>query len=255
MKAFCRGPGRMAAAFAALSLLILLPFASMAGEITKKITGDVKVHTRMDDARRPFSPPSAIYIQDFELGYDTARRDSGERGRIVGRVLPRMSRRNDPQRTASRLVELMSESLVRGFAARGIKAARSIPGVSLPGDGWLIRGVFTEMDQGNRAIRAVIGFGAGATEMELYVSISDLAIDPDAPFMVFGAEKDPGRAPGAILLMNPYVAAARFVMQKNASEKDVRKSADRIVEEVVSHIGTLKGNRTPASAGAAGPGK
>ena len=100
-----------------------------------------------------------------------------------------------------------------------------------------MRGVFTEMDQGNRAIRAVIGFGAGATEMELYVSISDLAIDPDAPFMVFGAEKDPGRAPGAILLMNPYVAAARFVMQKNASEKDVKKTAAQIVDQVSDYIG------------------
>jgi len=105
------------------------------------------------------------------------------------------------------------------------------------------------MDQGNRAVRAVIGFGAGATEMELYVSISDLAINPDAPFMVFGAEKDPGRAPGAILLMNPYVAAAKFVMQKNASEKDVRKTAERIVEEVMNHIDTLKGNRAPAAPG------
>jgi len=255
MKAICRGPGPMAAAFAALSLLILLPFASMAGEITKKLTGDVKVNTRMDDARQPVSPPSAIYIQDFELGYDTSRKDTGERGGIVGRVLPRMSRRNDPQRTAGQLVELMSESLVRGFTAKGIKAVRSIPGASLPGDGWLIRGVFTEMDQGNRAVRAVIGFGAGATEMELYVSISDLAIDPDAPFMVFGAEKEPGRAPGAILLMNPYVAAAKFVMQKNASEKDVRKTAGRIVEEVVNHIGTLKGNSSPAAPGAARPDK
>jgi len=249
MNAICRGPGPMAAAFAVLSLLFLLPFASMAGEITKKITGDVKVKTRMDDTSQPVSPPSVIHIQDFELGYDTDQKDTGDRGGIVGRVLPRMSRRNDPRRAAGQLVELMSESLVKGFTARGIKAARCIPGALLPGDGWLIRGVFTEMDQGNRAVRAVIGFGAGATEMELYVSISDLAINPDAPFMVFGAEKDPGRAPGAILLMNPYVAAAKFVMQKNASEKDVRKTAERIVEEVMNHIDTLKGNRAPAAPG------
>jgi hypothetical protein len=36
--------------------------------------------------------------------------------------------------------------------------------------------------------------------------------------------------------MNPYVAAAKFVMEKNAPEKTVKKTASEISEEVASHL-------------------
>jgi hypothetical protein len=240
-------PRSVVTAFAALCLLFTLPAVSGAGEIAKKLTGDVKVNARTDESRRPVAPPSVIYIQDFDLGYDATQQDSGDGGRILGRVLPRKSQRNDPQRKARQLVELMSDSLAKGFAAKGIDARRCIPGTPLPGDGWLIRGVFTEIDQGRRVIRATIGFGAGASEMELYVSISDLAGNPDAPFIVFGTEKDPGKMPGAIVTMNPYVAAAKFVMQKNASEKDVKKTAAQIVDQVVNYMGKLVSKDAPSN--------
>lgn len=230
----------------ALPALVLFWCSSgWAGEIAKKLTGDVKVSARTDESRRPVAPPSVIYIQDFDLGYDATQQDSGERGRIIGRVLPRMSERNDPQRKARQLVELMSDSLAKGFAAKGIDARRCIPGTPLPGDGWLIRGVFTEIDQGKRVVRAVIGFGAGSTEMEINVSISDLAVNPDAPFIVFGTEKEAGKMPGAVVTMNPYVAAAKFVMQKNASEKDVKKTAAQIVDQVADYIGKLGNKDAP----------
>ena len=36
--------------------------------------------------------------------------------------------------------------------------------------------------------------------------------------------------------MNPYVAAAKFVMEKNAPEKTAKKTASEISEEVASHL-------------------
>lgn len=217
-----------------------LATVSVAGELTKKITGEVKVSTRTDGSRQPTAAPSTIYIQDFDLGYDATQQDTGERGRpVIGRILPRMSQRNDPAQKAKQLVELMSDSLAKGFSAKGIDARRCIPGTPLPPHGWLIRGVFTEIDQGKRVVRATIGFGAGSTEMELSVSVSDLAGNPDAPFIIFGTEKDPNRMPGAVVTMNPYVAAAKFVMQKNASEKDVKKTAAEVVERIAEYMGTL----------------
>lgn len=234
----------------ALAVLVLsagLSAVSAAGELTNKLTGEVKVNTRRDESRQPTAAPSTIYIQDFDLGYDATRQDSGERGRpVIGRILPRMSQRNDPAQKAKQLVELMSDSLVKGFSAKGIDARRCIPGTPLPSDGWLIRGVFTEIDQGKRVVRATIGFGAGATEMELSVSVSDLAGNPDAPFIIFGTEKDPNRMPGAVVTMNPYVAAAKFVMQKNASEKDVKKTAAAVVDQIASYMGTLGKQGVPA---------
>lgn len=234
-------------------LLSVLPDVSCSGEIMKKLTGEVKVTDRTDESRQPVAAPATIYVQDFELGYETAGPDDGEQRRpILGRVLPRLSQRNDPARKAKQLVELLSESLVQGFAARGKDARRCIPGTPLPGDGWLIRGVFTELDQGKRVVRATIGFGAGASDMELYVSVSDLSVSPAAPFIVFGTEKEPGRMPGAVVTMNPYVAAAKFVLGRNASEKDVEKTASRIVEQIVGYMEKLGagGGPVPASSSA-----
>lgn len=228
-------------------LSAVLSAVSAAGELTNKLTGEVKVSTRTDESRQPTAAPSTIFIQDFDLGYDATQQDSGERGRpLIGRVLPRMAQRNDPVQKAKQLVELMSDSLAKGFSAKGIDARRCIPGTPLPRDGWLIRGVFTEIDQGKRVVRATIGFGAGTTEMELYVSVSDLAGNPDAPFLSFGTEKDPNRMPGAVVTMNPYVAAAKFVMQKNASEKDVKKTAAEVVDQITNYMGTLGKQGVPA---------
>ncbi len=35
--------------------------------------------------------------------------------------------------------------------------------------------------------------------------------------------------------MNPYMAAARFVMEKNATEKDVRHTSKEIVSEILKY--------------------
>jgi len=35
--------------------------------------------------------------------------------------------------------------------------------------------------------------------------------------------------------MNPYVAAARFVMEKNATQKDVKNTAQEIVVEILKY--------------------
>ncbi len=246
---------RVSYALVALAALLLpcLPAVSCAGEITKKLTGEVKVTTRPGESRQPVAAPATIYIQDFDLGYETAGQDDGEQRRpILGRVLPRLSQRNDPAQKAKQLVELLSESLVKGFAARGTDARRYIPGTPLPDDGWLIRGVFTEIDQGKRAVRATIGFGAGASDMELCVSVSDLAVNPAAPFLVFGTEKEPGRMPGAVVTMNPYVAAAKFVMGRNASKKDVEKTASQIVEQIAGYMKGLGNTAGPVPAPSSG---
>ena len=80
--------------------------------------------------------------------------------------------------------------------AAGVAAERLATGAPLPPDGWLIRGVFTEADSGRALRRAVIGFGSGKTDMEVQVGVSDLAVQPNESFLVFGTVTDPSRLPG-----------------------------------------------------------
>ncbi len=71
--------------------------------------------------------------------------------------------------------------------------------------------------------------------MEVMVAVNDLAQHPEAPFIIFGTVTDPSRLPGAAVTLNPYVAAAKFVMQKNATAKDVKHTSQEIVKELLKY--------------------
>ena len=137
----------------------------------------------------------------------------------------------------------MSQSLIRNLRNKGFTAQRlSGPQATLPRDGWLLQGIFTEVDEGNRIKRAVIGFGRGATSMNIQVGVSNLgqrAADK-RPLFYLAPSKIPKKMPGAAVTMNPYVAAARFVMEKNATEKDIEKTAEQIVDEILKHTQKFK---------------
>ncbi len=185
---------------------------------------------------QPASAPGAVYVADFEIDSGNIQENSGPlKGGILKRQGPLRSRDN-PEEKARNLVSLLSESLTRELSDRSIRAIQLSPGQSYPRAGWLIRGEFTEVDEGNRVRRAVIGFGSGATSMQVQVNVSDLGTHPDTPFLFLGTSAESGKKPGAVVTMNPYVAAASFVMSKNASEKDVRHTAREIAEEVVKYM-------------------
>ncbi|MGH9701940.1 MAG: DUF4410 domain-containing protein [Candidatus Acidiferrales bacterium] len=97
--------------------------------------------------------------------------------------------------------------------------------------------MFTEVDEENRARRAVIGFGSGAATMNLYVSLTDLS-KPGQPLYKIDRKDSSGRKPGAAITMNPYAAAAKFVMEKDATEKVVKKTARQIVDDLVKKLNT-----------------
>ena len=51
--------------------------------------------------------------------------------------------------------------------------------------GCLARGIFTEVEEGNRLRRAVIGFGQGKTDLQVFVSLDDLKCGVPKPFYEF----------------------------------------------------------------------
>ena len=188
----------------------------------------------------PDQRPSIIYISDFALEAKEHSGDEGVSGDLPGRLGKRMPHplaRGESTEKAFHIVEDMAGSLVQNLVERGM-TARRLPDASsgLPVDGWLVQGVFTEVDEGNRIRRAVIGFGRGSSNMDLQVGISNLASpEPRAPFLVIGTAKDPNMIPGAIVTLNPYVAAAKFVLAKNATQKDIKKTAALIADEIIKY--------------------
>jgi hypothetical protein len=150
---------------------------------------------------------------------------------------PRLFRQltsEDPATHARRIVDELASALVKDLNAAGVPAARLPTGGALPAEGWLVRGVFTEADSGETLRRAIIGFGSGKTDMEVQVGVSDLAAPhPTESFLVFGTITDPSRLPGGVVTRNPYVVAAKFVLEKGAPRRDVEHTAKTIADELV----------------------
>jgi hypothetical protein len=228
------------------SCLLAVALLGPGCRLRDKAMGHVALHEDRPAASLPNRAPAEVYVADFELDSENFQGDQGVRGALPGRLqsigqgglgqnLPQPLATRDPAAEAQRIVNAMAEALVQGLTAKGMPARRLVAaGGALPRTGWLVSGVFTEVDEGNRLKRAVMGFGQGATQMEVQVGLSDLASpNPRAPFAVFGTVKEHGEMPGAAVTMNPYVAAARFVMEKHATQRDVNSTADQIAAEMV----------------------
>jgi hypothetical protein len=194
-----------------------------------KLTGGARVETEVATGAPPATPARRVYVQDFALDAEATEPKTG----LLGR--PRLFQQltgEDPATHARRVVDDMASALVKDLNAAGIPAER-LPAGALPPDGWLVRGAFTEVDSGKIMRRAIIGFGSGKTEMEVQVGVSDLASSrPTEAFLLFGTVTDPSRLPGGAVSRNPYVVAAKFVLEKGAPQRDVEHTAKAIADEL-----------------------
>lgn len=183
-----------------------------------------------------------VYVSDFELDAENlqtaqgAGSGTGPTGRTRIIEGPRAKRKEeDPAAQAQKLVSEMTHDLITDLQKAGFTAHQLMPGESHPTEGLWLHGVFTEVDEGNRLRRAVIGFGSGAATMDLYVTLTDLA-KPNQSLYEIDTKDSSGKKPGAAITMNPYAAAAKFVMEKNATDKVVKKTAGQIVDDMVKKL-------------------
>ena len=189
-------------------------------------------------ATHNFSKDTKIWVSNFELDAGDVKTDKGG---VIGEVRPgilerpRKRKEQDPEYQAKKIVDLMAKSLVEDLQKAGYKAERLLPDAAQPTSGAWVHGVFTEVDEGNSRRRAIIGFGSGEAKMDLYVTLSDLAA-PQKPLYEAQTDTNSGKKIGAVITMNPYVAAAKFVMEKQAPDKTVKKTASDIAKEVERHM-------------------
>ena len=183
-----------------------------------------------------------VYVTDFDLEFpqgspsqDTSSMRQGPLTRLRERL-----QGGDPVTKAHAAVSMMAASITDDLNEDGVPAQRLSAGAPKPTRGWLVRGVVTELDQGNQLRRAMVGFGAGASELQLWVGVTDLARHPEAPFYTLEASDGSGKMPGAIVQLNPYVAAAKFVMSRHATERDVQSTASAIAKSIASEVKQLQ---------------
>lgn len=202
-----------------------------------------KVTDRRDVGIGPVATPQMIYVTDFDLEVQDVQSGPGllpQRKQPIGprpNIGPRArSAQKDPEVHAREIVDLMASSLVKELTKKELKAQRFNLGGALPVNGLLVRGVFTQVDEGARLRRVAIGFGAGETEMQVFVSIDDLVHGSPKPFYELDTKAESRKLPGVVITMNPYVAAAKYMLSGRDLEKNITQTASKIADDIAERI-------------------
>ncbi|MEM6884952.1 MAG: DUF4410 domain-containing protein [Verrucomicrobiota bacterium] len=110
------------------------------------------------------------------------------------------------------LQEMMVVALETRFPKHLVPTRTAPSMMDVPsGNYWVVGGTFTLVNQGSRALRATIGFGAGGTKVETDVYVYDIASKSPTPFRVFRTTGGSGAQPGAVVGLNPVGAALSAV--------------------------------------------
>ena len=194
-------------------------------------------------------PPPIIYVSDFYLNPANIQKETIMQRQGILRSRLEELRGDDPVSQAKKLVRALSDGIVgalkkAGYNAQTLPSSDGFrpdfipPDVTFPPTGWLVGGWFTKVDEGNRAMQAVVGFGMGAESADTQVVVSDLTKDPRAPFLFIGSATGMtgNMMPGGIVSKNPYVMAAKFVISRGATERDVKRQGTAIGEDIVKYI-------------------
>jgi len=221
---------------------LLLPLSLLLGCATATITStrDVTV------SGTALARPPLILVRDFELDAATVEEGSARHHFLLDRLIDRILHRpscatEDPPTCAHQLTELIAETIVKNLNDAGLQARRISVAESLPAQGWLIRGLFTEVDEGNRLHRAVIGFGRGATQMQLVLGVDDLTKGTPEPLYEADVSAKSGKAPGAIVHMSPVAIGVNFLIMKRDLERSAKTLADQVSTEIAKRAGALSG--------------
>ena len=202
--------------------------------------------------------PRTIYVNSFSI-VQAAKSDetqsSGESGRpgLLGALREReqegiigQHREEQKEQTLAKVPGALQKALIADLS-QSIAPARSGTGTDAPSDCWIITGEFLEVDTGSRALQSGVGFGAGQSHLEVRAKVYS-AHDPNRPFLTFDSEGASGHMPGAVVSKNPYAAAAKFVMSKREPEREAKKVASSIAQEIgkfmtAQGIPTIKSTR------------
>ena len=161
----------------------------------------------------PQIAPRMIYVRDFDLKPGIFQAESGIlpinpiSGGVPGAfIIPRIL--GVPEDSGDRereLLKLMSSTLVEDLTSAGLNARFLPSGELLPSEGWLVRGAFVQVDEGNRLRRALIGFGSGETRLRVIVWVSDLGHSSSGPFCALDTSTHSSRKPKRRKLSRLYL--------------------------------------------------
>jgi hypothetical protein len=133
----------------------------------------------------PVHLPRGIYVRPFQFDEGTVRVDR------QGEKLDKFEKELQDKMTA----ELVAR--FRKFMAPSdpLPDSAAVPA----GNYWVVTGRFTRINQGSRALRSTVGFGAGGTKLDVTATVSDHTSGEARQFVLIQTTGGSNAMPGAIL--------------------------------------------------------
>ena len=147
------------------------------------------------------------------------------------KTLPTSNEPELPSVQARRLMDFFAATVVETLQKSGYTARRA-RGATMP-KGALLRGVFAEADEKNRIRRTLLGGTSINAKFFLYVGIFNLS-RPDQPLYQLAAEQPGGSQFGPVITLNNYIPLAKYELDKNPTEEDVRKICSQIAASLTA---------------------
>jgi Domain of unknown function (DUF4410) len=164
------------------------------------------------------SPPAVIYVADFDsTGCDWKVDRTGAELQAFERTLD--------QYLAAEIVGRLNKYVTEAKILE--------PNRPLPADGWVVRGKLLRVEQGSRALRATVGFGAGGTKLETLTEVVDTRARPPITVMRFNSTGGTNAEPGAILSADPVSIGVTLAVQ---SLGGLTTDADRTARMITAQI-------------------
>jgi hypothetical protein len=147
------------------------------------------------------APPTRILVYDFAVSETEVKEYQG-----VMRQQPSNRNSIDRQRLlGQKAADTMAAHLVNGLRRLGFTVERAGRHDAINDGDLRIDGRFIRVDEGNPLRRLVIGFGAGASGMEIQVQVFQGR--PQQKILEFAARADSGKMPGAVATVPASSAA------------------------------------------------
>ncbi len=220
----------MASAGVKLKVLLSFSAALIAGCATAKVSNENKSTSAV-------MAPDVVYVSAFDLTDTAVQSDPGT---LTGRPRLVQIRQQDSNEDLKKLGDLLTADIVDDLNQSNISAQTLPSGASQPAHGWIVTGQFLDLDEGNRAQRSVIGFGVGTSDAKLYVTVADAQHPGDKSLLNFNTDAagdtTPGGGVGTVVTHTPWGMVAKFAIERNASEKDIQRTAKAISDEIVMFV-------------------
>ncbi len=169
-----------------LRLLLVASILGLAG------CASVGVGNVFSKGSPPKKMPARIYVQEFNAPLDSFRVDregadltafiAAEKHALAQAVVKQLDKYVAPS-------EILSQ---------GKQPPR--------GNFWLVTGTYDRVNQGSRALRTIVGFGAGGTKFETRVQVSSISGKEPKQFLSLLTSGGSGLAPGAWAAFTPAFA-------------------------------------------------